>query len=88
MEKVSLADVRKTAHEILGKVASICSVEGIAADIYRATLSDYDNADPKTRKEILEKIIEDYNTDKNKLERLQDFPLALIALFVLDEEER
>jgi len=79
--------VYKIANEIFDEiVAPACSVPGVGMDIYSTKFADYDNADPKSRKEILEKIMEKYRIDRDALEAMQDHPLALIALYILDQE--
>jgi len=85
--KLLCDSVYEIAHGIFdGIVAPACSVPGVGVNIYVAKFADYDNADPKSRNEILEKIMEKYKIDRNALEAMQDYPLALIALYILDQE--
>jgi len=87
--KMLCDSVYKIANEIFdGIIAPICSVPGVGVKIYETKFADYDNADPKSRKEILEKILEKYKIDRNALEAMQDHPLALIALYILEQEEK
>jgi len=86
--KMTCDSVYKIANEIFdGIVAPSCNIPlGLSVKIYEAKFADYDSADPKSRKEILEKILEKYKIDRNALESMQDYPLALIALYILEQE--
>lgn len=87
MSKIDLAAVHKTAEEILEKIiVPICNVPvGIAANIFTAKLPDYDSADPEKRQKILSDLIQKYDVDRNGLEAIQEYPLALLALYILDK---
>lgn len=73
---------QKIFHEI---VAPICSVPGMNFNIFTAKFSDYDNAIPKYRKQILEKILEEYAIEREILETLQDLPMSLTAMYIVDK---
>lgn len=66
-------------------VAPVCSVPGMNFNIFTAKFSDYDNASPKYRKQILNKILEKYTVDRNILETLQDLPMSLTAMYVVEK---
>lgn len=89
MAKTDLTIVQKTAEEILEKVISpVCNVpEGITANFFTAKFSDYDKGDPAKRQRILKDILEKYGVEPNGLEAIQDYPLALISLYILDKEQ-
>ena len=81
--------VHRTADEILNEIiAPVCSVIGISANIYMAKISDYDRGNEQNRRVILGKMVKKYEIDMNMLEKIQDHPLALLALYVLDKDGR
>lgn len=83
----SVDTVHEVAETIFNEIiAPICSVPGVSANFYTAKFADYDNADPKNRKEILDKILAKHRIPGNILGTLQEYPLALIALYIVDKE--
>jgi len=87
-EKLNLQPIHDMAEELLQDiVVSQTSVPGLSANIFLSKFSDYDKGVPKDRSFILNKITEKYRyVDMNTLEKIQDFPLALIALYILEKK--
>jgi len=89
MGKNIIESVRKLADEIFDEIiVPVCSVSGITINMYHAKFSDYDRGDPKDRKTILDKVIQKYGVDRNGLEPMQDYPFALIALYIIEKADQ
>ena len=76
------------AYEILDEIVSpVCEIPGgIGADIYLADLACY--ADDKQVQVILDKVVERYGVDRDRLESLDRQPIGLIAMYVLEARKK
>lgn len=84
--------IGEIGYHILDTIVSpICGIDGVMADLYLAEISTYTN-DETEKYEIMQKVFDHYGlftgnaeTDEIQMNEFADKPIALLALYILEE---